>query len=140
MERFGLKAEKLDERRGKQMLAGVLLHVVDPARPIDLALDRANRNCRRRVMHNVVRYAYLGSDGRSWRIRDRHIRDFQDFHLAETAEVVGLAARSWVECGAVQNDFPAVAFALAGNDVRFEFFLKRIVVVEPLGHCSSLPA
>jgi len=32
----GLEIEELDERGGKQVLAGVLLHVVDAARPIDL--------------------------------------------------------------------------------------------------------
>ena len=34
MERNGLKSEQLDERRGKQVLRGVLLHVVNAARPI----------------------------------------------------------------------------------------------------------
>ena len=134
MERFGLEAKKFDERGGKQMLAGVLLHVIDPARPIDLALNRANRKCGGGVVHHVVRHTCWRRDRRSWRRAERQIRDFQDFDFAETAEVVGLAAGSGVERRAVQNNFPAVAFTLAGNDVRLEFLLKRIVVIQPFSH------
>jgi hypothetical protein len=39
VETDGRNAELLDEHRGKQMLAGVLLHVVQAARPIDLTVD-----------------------------------------------------------------------------------------------------
>src|ERR1700746_2762071 len=35
MERNRLKSKQLDERGRKQMLPGVLLHVVDAARPVD---------------------------------------------------------------------------------------------------------
>ncbi len=54
MERNGLKSEKLDERRGKQMLRGVLLHVVNAARPIHVAVDGPGRNFGGGVVNDVV--------------------------------------------------------------------------------------
>ena len=120
------------------MLAGVLLHMIDPARPIDLSADWAGRKLGRGVVHDVVRDACLGRDRRSRPIAERRVHDFQDLDPAKRAKVVGLAAGRWVERGAVENDFPAVAFPFAGNDVRFEFLLKRIAVVQAFSHLSSL--
>ena len=86
----------------------------------------------------MVRNAGLWRDRRRQPIGERQVHDFKDLDTAKRAEVVGLAAGGWVECGAVQNDFPAVAFPFAGNDVRFEFLLKRIAVVQAFSHLSSL--
>src|SRR6185369_5073951 len=40
----GMQIEQLGEHSGKQMLAGVLLHKVEAAYPVDLARDAARRD------------------------------------------------------------------------------------------------
>ena len=60
MEGDGLEAEKFDEGGGEQMLRGVLLHVVEAARPVDLAVDGASGYFGRGVVDHVMRVARTG--------------------------------------------------------------------------------
>ena len=56
MEADGVQAEELLEHGGEQVLPGVLLHVIEAARPIDFARHLAVRRERRR---QAVRDAIL---------------------------------------------------------------------------------
>ena len=130
MERDSLKSEKLDECGGEQMLRGVLLHVVNAARPIHVAVDGPGRNFSGGVVNDVV-------------IRRRpaalvRIQNFHYRHVAQLAEIVRLAAGGGVKGGLVQYHAPAVAFALARDHLRVEFPQKRIAIIEPVRQVSSL--
>jgi hypothetical protein len=74
--------------RGKQVLAGVLLHVVEPARPIHRAMH-AIANVRRAVIHDVHDRAAIFVD------------DVDDAQGPDGADVERLTARSGIEGGAV---------------------------------------
>ena len=56
MKTYGVQAEEFLEHGGEQMLPGVLLHVIEAARPIDFARHLAVRRERRR---QTVRDALL---------------------------------------------------------------------------------
>ena len=60
MEGDSLEAEEFDERGGDQMLRGVLLHVVEAAGPINLAVDWAGGNFGGGVVDYVVGIAWIG--------------------------------------------------------------------------------
>ena len=129
MERHGLKSEKLDERRGKQMLRGVLLHMVNAARPVHVAVDGPGRNFGGGVMNDVVFDAATAFV----RIENFHYRG-----IAQLAEVVWLASGRGVKGGLVQYHAPAVALAIAGEHLRVELPQKRIAIIEPVRQVSSL--
>src|SRR5579864_1075533 len=112
---------------GKQVLAGVLLHVVETASPIDAAVNRAGLKLAVDYMDDFVLF----------------VANVEHVGVAEFAEVMGLAAGSRIEPGGVEHDGPrgraVVTFRLAGEYARVEFAEKGIVVVEPAsGHCSSV--
>jgi hypothetical protein len=121
------------------MLRGVLLHVVEAARPINLAVDGAGGNFGGGVVDYVVGVARVGDvwpAGGS--LRGRSLDDFYHWRVAQGAQVVRLAARGGVEGGLIEDDFPAGAFGRAGNDRGVEFAQERIVVIEPVRQVSSL--
>jgi hypothetical protein len=60
MEGDGLKAEQFNEGSREKMLRGVLLHVVDAAGPVNLAVDWAGGNFCGGVVDHVVRFAWAG--------------------------------------------------------------------------------
>ena len=84
------------------MLPGVLLHVIEPPRPVDLAVDRCPgvrgvRACLTLGVHDV---------------RDRAVFLIDDVHDAKAAERPGverLAAGGGIEGRPVERDRPAVA-------------------------------
>ena len=80
-------------------------------------------------MNNFVGGGFL-SVGRIVQLVD----DFQNFGFAEPSGVMGLAAGGRVEGGTIEDDLPAISIALTGDHAGFELFLKRIVIVEPVGH------
>ena len=90
------------------MLAGVLLHMVEAALPVDFAVDGASGDFRGCVMHHAVS---IGG-----------VSNFDDRNTGKSAEIVGLAAGSGIESSAIESDFEAVAFALAGSDRGVKFF------------------
>src|SRR5271156_287255 len=106
------------------MLSRVLLHVIDAAAPIDFALNGSSRNFRRCVMHNFLNGVRIGDHGGSGSGLPHAIHNFQDLYSAETAEIVRLTSGRRIKCRLVENDFPAVSFALAGNDVGMKFLAE----------------
>ena len=120
------------QRAGQNMLAGVLLHVVAPPRPVELALNTAAHGQRRvqRVPDNAAACVHAG-DGRA----------------AQRAGVTGLAAAFGVKGGAVQRRAPAAGHGLArkhrggepaGKGVRLvEFFCRLHGQPPPLAWHSN---
>ena len=120
MERNSLEFEELDERGGEHVLSRVLLHVIEAARPVDCAVNRAR------------------SDGLVGEMRDFAILGVEHFHdcgSAQVACVKWLSARSGVKRGAIQAHAPTRSLRFASEDLRVEFVQKRIVVIQPFNHC-----
>ena len=98
------------------MLAGVLLHVVEPARPVDRTLDAVPRH------------------GRIEQVRDpvALIDDVDHRRRAEAPGVERLAAGGGVEGGAIEVDSSAVVAPLDHRGV--EGGEVGVGVVEAAGH------
>lgn len=107
MERDGLKSEKLNERGRQQMLCGVLLHVIEAARPINLPVHRAQGNLSGCVMNHPVVRAY----GLCLRIDDFDYR-----RVTQPPQIMRLASGGRIESRLVQYDLPTVTFRLARHD------------------------
>ena len=128
MEGNGGKAEAFLEHGGEKMLAGVLLHVIEAARPLDATFDRARGEF---LVDDVDDVVVL-------------IADVEDIGLSEEADVVRLAARGGIEGGLVEDDFPGRNRAagsgdggagFASEDAGFEVLEVGIVVIESVsGH------
>jgi|ERR1700722_880508 len=118
------------------MLGGVLLHMIDAARPVNLAVDGTCGNFSGGVMDHVLGITWSGdvwpSDG------VRNVNDFYDLRIAQRAHVVRLAAGGGIEGGLIKGNFPAGAFRRAGDDRGVEFAQERIVVIEPVRQVSIL--
>ena len=100
-----LIAEARVDEAGDEMLTGVLLHEVQPPRPVDLARHvRADRQGRRAaVQHRLAAQERL-----------------RDVRAAERAHVAGLAAARGIKDRAVQLYEPAVFALLAGEHARLQ--------------------
>src|ERR1700674_496626 len=128
------QAEAFLKHGGQQVLAGVMLHVVEAAGPVDAA------------------FRFAEFDGLVNSVDDfvLSIADVDDVGIAQLAEVVWLASGSRIEGGAIQNDFPGWGFGfgegrnqsrLTTDDPCGEFRIERIVVIEPArGHSAPPPA
>jgi hypothetical protein len=70
MEGDGLEAEEFDERGGEQVLRCVLLHVVEAAGPVNLAVDGAGGDFGGGVVDYVIRVAWVRGAwaGDVWRV------------------------------------------------------------------------
>ncbi len=105
------------------MLTGVLLHVVEAARPVDAAIDAANRN---RAVHDVNNAIFA-------------VLYIEHVGVAKLAEVVWLTAGTRIKQGLIEHHPPARAgWAILGllqhfaaQHLRAEVVLKRIVVIQP---------
>ena len=102
------------EHTGDNVLAGVLLHVVKAALPVDLAV-----------------YGFAHGQGFVAGVDDHAVLFLHIAHLglAQCPQVAGLAAALGVECGAVQHHGEAFFQRLAGYDGGVKCGEKRIVVV-----------
>jgi hypothetical protein len=74
------------------MLTGVLLHVIVTAVPVDLTFDKIRLKRRCDQMSNAFVF----------------IDDAENAFPTQQAEVVGLAARGWIESGSIQVDSASV--------------------------------
>src|ERR1700730_4116594 len=117
------------------MLAGVLLHVVEAARPIDASRHCA---CGEGLIDNVDNIFAV-------------VANVDHSSVPDGAHVVRLPARRWVKGSAVQHNFPRGLRTdgrgrrprYAAYYLSFEMGLKGIVVINTLrGHlqaqCSSI--
>ena len=100
VEADGAQCEQFLENGGEQVLAGVLLHVVEAAGPIDGAFDRSFAERGRAARRAGARCARL-------RRRRRRTRS-----AADRAGVEGLAAGGGIKGGAVEIDGEAVGGSL----------------------------
>ena len=112
----GFQAEELLEDGGEQVLAGVLLHVVEAAGPVEGAVDGP---------------VWSGS-GEAVRDAVVLVDDFDNGDAGDGAGIEGLAAGGGVERGAVEVDGAAVVGAV--EDTGGEFAEVGVGVVEALGH------
>ena len=111
------------QHTGDDMLTGVLLHVVEPPRPVDMAahLRAYGQRLVAQVGDDAVFLVYIQHAG-----------------IAQRAEVGGLAAALGVEGGAVKGDGKAVFHGLAGRHHGGEVLRIGIFIVELDGvHQSS---
>ena len=125
----GADAEQLVEGGRENVLAGVLLHVVEPALPVDGA------------MHHLSGFGVQGSGFDHMRDRSvLFVDDIDDAQRGEAAGVEGLAAGGGIERGAVERDEQAVVAAIDAHDRRVKLPEIRVVVVEAVGHrVSTIP-
>ena len=107
---------------GQHVLAGVLLHVVEAARPVDAPLDPLSDG-QRRVYH-VPHFAVLV-----------HVH-VHDARAAQRACVVGLPAAGGIKRAAIQPHAPRVLLRLARQHRRVKFLQIGIVVIQSLRHAS----
>ncbi len=103
------------------MLAGVLLHVIQPARRIDLALHRRSHR-----------------DGFADEVQNRAvvipIQHVDDVASTQAAAIEGLATGCGIEGGAIE-DHEGAALESAGLDhCSGESKERAVVVVKPFGH------
>ena len=142
MEGDGLEVEEFDESGGEQVLRGVLLHVVQAAGPVNLAVDGAGGDFGCGVVDYLMGIAWVGGAGRGvigrCGSRAGSVNDFYYLRGAQGAEVVRLAAGGGVERRFIKDNFPAGAVGRAGDYRGVEFAEERVVVVEPVRQVSSL--
>ena len=138
MEGDGLESEEFDEGGGEQVLRGVLLHVIEAAGPVNLAVDGTGGDFGGGVVDYPVRIAGVGGVRPGGGLRGASVNDLYYFGSAQGAQVVRLAAGSRVERGLIKDNFPAGAIGRAGNYRSVEFAEERVVVIEPVRQVSSL--
>ena len=129
MKALGPNAAHLIDRRGEHVLAGVLLHVLEPAGPVDVARDDLDG----RVADPTHGDLDLALD----QVDDRAVLPLDDVEhagAAERAGVEGLAARRRVERGAIEHDARAASGVADAHQPGVEGLEIRVEVVETLGH------
>ena len=123
MEAHVVAGEAGAEHPGNDVLAAVLLHVVEAAVPVDGA-GEGGADLHRDI-HGVENRAVL-------------LLDVQDLRLAQGAEVTGLAAALRVEGRAVQGHEEAIFAGVTAEDPGGEGFQVGVGVVELFrGHGGS---
>ena len=134
MEGNGGQAKALLENGGEKVLTGVLLHMVEAARPVDAGVNAAGGNGAINYVENVVVF---------------QVADIEDIGFAKFAEIVGLAAGSGIELGLIEEYAPAgsvvagkrIRKGLTAENLGGEIVLKRVIVVEAAsGHGSLVRA
>ena len=110
----------------QQMLAGVLLHVIDAAGPVDPPGDlRSGLQAAFHHMHHVPVVAIL---------------DIEDRETAESPRVERLASGRGIKRGAIEDDLRTLARLAAGADKRLELPKLGVVVIETIRHAPTRPA
>ena len=116
MEAHGMQSEPLFEHGREQMLAGVLLHVIEAAAPIDGALHRLAIERPDEVVRDALPF----------------VGDVQHRDAGDGPGVAGLAPGSGIKRGAVEVDGAPVRGAF--QDARGELAQVGIGVIEAFGH------
>jgi hypothetical protein len=136
------------------MLAGVLLHVVKPACPINLALDCFPfdpstgfilSSSASLTVNSVEGLRASFAKGRPFHLATYNVHygpvmlpleDIADGEAIEGALIVGLAAGGGIETGLVQNQPQPVAHSDPFEHLGLELLLINVIIVQPLGHLS----
>ena len=111
-------SEQLFEHGREQVLAGVLLHVVVAALPVD---DPGHLGCCERCIHNVSDAVFF-------------VDHFPDGDAPQRAQVEGLPAGSGIERGAVEVHAETVVSGL--NHAGVKLAQIAILIVETFGHLA----
>jgi hypothetical protein len=130
VERDGMEIEQADERGGEHVLPGVLLHVVTPARGVNLAADEGSG------LHILYRRFEVVDD-----LAVFGVSDFGDPHLGRVVRIASkdpscvedLSAAGGIKGGTVENQRGTRSFCRLAN-FGVEVVEERIVVVEARGH------
>ncbi len=139
MEGDGGRVQLAQKDGGEQMLASVLLHVVEAALPVDLAVDRSagRKGFADEVPNLAVLVLFNRFDGNIE--RGTPTRDG-----AQDAGIAGLTAAGGIKSCAVECDLPDGLSFFAGELTNIAHnagkrLQKRIGVVQPFrwGHCSD---
>ena len=117
-------ADRFEGRR-QRVLARVLLHVIEPARPVHDALDQGAR------FERPVNHVH---DARGLMVD--HIEHQAS---AQSTEIVRLSSPGWIESGRGERHFEPPVRGLAGRHLGFEFGQVGVGVVEAFGH-GGVPA
>ena len=120
MKALGPDAEQRVESRGQHVLARVLLHVVEPARPVDHAADR--RPVVERRVQDMEETVFVVVDHLRYR------------NPAERAGIERLAAGCRVERGAIETTAGRPSNARRGDHSRVEFARVGVGVIQALSH------
>jgi hypothetical protein len=123
VEADGLEGVEFLEDGGEEVLTGVLLHVIEAARPIDEGIDL---------------YDWRGGRGEAVSDAVVLIDDVDHGDAGERAGIEGLAAGGGIEGGAVEVDGEAVGRAV--YDAGAEVVDVGIGVVETFGHDACIVA
>jgi hypothetical protein len=114
-----------DKRRRQDVLAGVLLHVIETAGAIDFALD--NLSHRNHVINEVQHGTIVIAIG--------HV---EDGTATEVAEIVRLSSRRGIEGCAIKHHENAPIARASFDDRRRKAQQRAVVVVETFGHYDVL--
>ena len=117
----GEVSEQLRQHRREQVLAGMLLHMVEAAGPVYLAPGALAR----KGLGQEVRYPFP------------LVHDVGDLDTPKPAGVEWLAPGGGIECGSVEVDSPPI-FGPVDNG-RLEVVQVAVGIVEPLGHGNREP-
>jgi hypothetical protein len=126
MKALGARPADRLEGRGQSVLSRVLLHVIEPARPLDDALDQRARL--ERTIDHVHDALILMVD---------HVEHRAS---AQGAEIVRLSAARRVEGGPGERNLEPAVPGRAGRHLRFEFGQIGVGVVDAFGHAGTRAA
>ncbi len=112
-------AQQAIERRRQHVLPRVLLHVIETARPVDLAADATGG---RGAVHHVQNPPIVG------------LHDVDDSSAGERPQVERLPARRGVKRGAVEHDGRLPLMRRRLDDIGVERLQVRVVVIKTLSH------
>ena len=147
MKAHGPDVEQTVERRRQHVLAGVLLHVIESACPVDEAahthpgFEVQGAGFRVRSSGFKVQRSGFGVRGCAFHdVRDRAvflIDDVHDAQRAEHARVERLPARRRIERRAIERDDEAIVAALNAPDGRVKGVEIGVAVIQAVGHRTA---
>ena len=123
MEGHGLVIAAPHKRRGKNVLPGVLLHLVEAVRPVDRARDA--RAFRVAIEHVGDGFAFID--------------DIEDWNAGDRSMVRGLSARVRIKRRAVEIDANTISLWRSAQNIRLKLAQVTVAVVEPFGFQDSPP-
>jgi len=110
------------DKTADEMLAGMLLHEIKTALPVDHAVNRLTHGQRTfaAVQHFAVLFAYV-----------------DDFHPVQMAKIAGLTAAFRIKGGLIQHHVPKAFGLLAAQDNGIEFPQIGFLIIKLIQHMNS---
>jgi hypothetical protein len=122
------------ECRGEDVLAGMLLHVLETPRPIDPSVDWSRSRWLRRTPFQSARFEHV--DDRAV-VSIHHV---DDRRVSQAAGIERLPSRGRVERRPIEHHGGPPLVRLGSKDARVELCRVRVDVIETFGHGRDLPA